>query len=79
MLPMCGNYFLYVFGGYMTILSEAIIYIWLLPLVLFIVIPLMVQCFHQVFRLTHFMFAGGSEVEAEAASTIPDGNLGKIS
>ncbi|WP_458776897.1 hypothetical protein [Desulforhopalus sp. 52FAK] len=61
----------------MTILSEAIIYIWLLPLVLFIIIPLMVQCFHLVFRLTHFMFAGGSHVEA--ASTIPDGNLGKIS
>lgn len=79
MLPMCGNYFLYLFGGYMTILSEAIVYIWLIPLVVFIIIPLTLQCFHLILRLTHFMFAGQKQVEAETASTIPMGHLGKIS
>lgn len=55
-----------------------IVYIWLLPLVLFIILPLCMFVVYLLGRFIYFMFSPKRMREQDVESTIPERDMGKV-
>ncbi len=57
----------------MSILPDIIVYIWLLPLAVFIVLPLSMLVVYLVGRLVHFMLFPKRMLEEDTAAVLHEG------
>lgn len=62
----------------MSILPNIIVYIWLLPLALFIVLPLSMLVVYLLGRLVHFMLFPKRLAQEEAVSALSADDLEKV-
>ncbi len=58
--------------------SDYIVYIWLLPLILFIILPLCMLVVYLLGRLIYFMLFPRRMREQEVESTIPEKDMEKV-
>ncbi|BHH82516.1 hypothetical protein [Desulforhopalus sp. 52FAK] len=62
----------------MSVISETIIFIWLLPLALYVVLPLSMLMIYLLGRLIHFMLFPKRVVQEEIAPGLPVGDFEKV-